>query len=253
MTSGVAPVDTAARFLELRRTGDRRVRNELIEAHRGLAHHLARRYANRGEPFDDLLQVALLGMLKAVERFDPDRGVEFASFAAATIEGELKRHFRDRTWSVHVPRGVQELHLRLSGASELLSQRLGRAPTLAELAHELAAREDDVLEAMEAGAAYRTASLDAPGPSGDGRGLFERWLSQEDESFEAAERRETVAALVEQLAEREQRIVREYFFGGRTQAEIGADLGISQMHVSRLLARALARLRVLLEVDERAP
>jgi RNA polymerase sigma-B factor len=249
MTRGVAAVDTAAKFVELRRTGDRRLRNELIETHRGLAHHLARRYASRGEPFDDLLQVALLGMLKAVERFDPERGVEFATFAAATVEGELKRHFRDRTWSVHVPRGVQERHLRLSGASERLAQQLGRAPTVGELAAELEVRDEDVLEAMEAGAAYRSSSLDAPGRSGDPRGLFERFLSQEDASFDAAERRDTVARLVAQLSERERFIVEQYFFGERTQSDIGAQLGISQMHVSRLLARALARLRVLLEAD----
>src|SRR5215470_6449544 len=156
------------KFVEYRRTGDRKLRNELIEAHKSLASHLARRFANRGEPFDDLLQVAYLGMLKAVERFDPDRNLEFSTFATATVEGELKRHFRDRTWSIRVPRRPQELHLRLGNAINDLSQRLKRPPRVAELAAELGVDEDAVLEAMEVGGAYRSASLDArPNDSGD--------------------------------------------------------------------------------------
>src|SRR5215470_19047493 len=142
------------KFIEYRRTRDRRLRNELIEAHRSLATHLARRFTNRGEPFDDLLQVASLGMLKAVERFDPDRNLEFSTFATATVEGELKRHFRDRTWSVRVPRRPQELHLRLANAINDLSQRLKRPPRIPELAEELGVSEEDVLEAMEVGGAY---------------------------------------------------------------------------------------------------
>src|SRR3954454_1943344 len=138
-----------AKFVEYRETGERRLRNELIEAHRSLASHLARRFANRGEPFDDLLQVAYLGMLKAVERFDPDRGLEFSTFATATVEGELKRHFRDRTWSIRVPRRPQELHLRLGNAINDLSQRLKRPPKLSELADDLGVTDEDVLEAME--------------------------------------------------------------------------------------------------------
>src|SRR3954469_25486978 len=144
-----------AKFVEYRRSGARKLRNELIEAHKSLASHLARRFANRGEPFDDLLQGACLGMLKAVERFDPERGLEFSTFATATIEGELKRHFRDRTWSVRVPRRAQELHLRLGTTIAELSQRLGHAPTVPELAEELGVTEDDVLQAMEVGGAYR--------------------------------------------------------------------------------------------------
>ena len=148
------------KFVEYRQTRERKLRNELIEAHRSLATHLARRFTNRGEPFDDLLQVAQLGMLKAVERFDPDRNLEFSTFATATIEGELKRHFRDRTWSVRVPRRAQELHLRLGTTIAELSQRLGHAPTVPELAEELGVSEEEVLEAMEIGGAYRSSSLD---------------------------------------------------------------------------------------------
>src|SRR5437660_3839127 len=137
-----------SKFVEYRRTGDRRLRNELIEAHKSLASHLARRFANRGEPFDDLLQVAYLGMLKAVEGFDPGRNLEFSTFATATIEGELKRHFRDRTWAIRPPRRRQELHLRLGTAVSELSQQLGRAPRVPEVAAHLSVTEDEVLDAM---------------------------------------------------------------------------------------------------------
>src|SRR5882762_9190592 len=154
--------ESRAKFVEFRRTGDRKLRNELIEAHKSLATHLARRYTNRGEPFDDLLQVAQLGMLKAVERFDTDRNLEFSTFATATIEGELKRHFRDRTWAIRPPRRRQELHLRLGPAVGELSQQLGRAPRVPEVAAHLNVTEDEVLDAMDAGGAYRPTSLDAP-------------------------------------------------------------------------------------------
>jgi len=177
------------KFVEYKRTNERRLRNELIEAHRSLASHLARRFANRGEPFDDLLQVAYLGMLKAVERFDPDRGLEFSTFATATVEGELKRHFRDRTWSIRVPRRPQELHLRLGNAVNELSQRLKRPPRVSELATELGVNEEDVLEAMEVGGAYRSASLDArPADNGETMTLESR-LGAHDSGFDLAEHR----------------------------------------------------------------
>lgn len=243
--------DVGERFRRYQQTQDRALRNSLIEEFRGLAHHLASRYTNRGEPFEDLLQVALLGMLKAVERYDPDRGVEFTTYAAATVNGELKRHFRDKTWAVHVPRGAQELHLRLSPLIERLGQELGRPPTVSELAGALDVGDEAVLEAMEAGAAYRTSSLDAPSiRRGGDAGAFDRFLARDDSSFEAAERRELVRTLLEQLPERERKIVCAYFFGSATQSEIGAELGISQMHVSRLMARSLVRLRALLEHAE---
>jgi RNA polymerase sigma-B factor len=235
--------DLRRKFVEYRRTNDCRLRNELIEAHRSLASHLARRFANRGEPFDDLLQVAYLGMLKAVERFDPDRNLEFSTFATATVEGELKRHFRDRTWSVRVPRRPQELHLRLGNAVNDLSQRLKRPPRVPELARELGVTEEDVLEAMEVGGAYRSTSIDAK-PSDSNEALtLESRLGSHDVGFDLAEHRVLLERLLEELPDRERTIVRLRFFDDMTQTEIAREVGISQMHVSRLLARTLLQLR----------
>jgi RNA polymerase sigma-B factor len=235
------------KFVEYRRTQERKLRNELIEAHRSLASHLARRFANRGEPFDDLLQVAYLGMLKAVERFDPERGLEFSTFATATVEGELKRHFRDKTWSIRVPRRPQELHLRLGNAINDLSQRLKRPPRVAELASELGVSEDAVLEAMEVGGAYRSASLDArPNDGGDSMTLESR-LGESDAGFDLTEHRVVLERLLEDLPDRERTIVRLRFFDDMTQTEIAQQVGISQMHVSRLLSRTLLQLRERLQ------
>jgi RNA polymerase sigma-B factor len=235
------------KFAEYKGTRDRRLRNELIEAHRSLASHLARRFANRGEPFDDLLQVAYLGMLKAVERFDPDRGLEFSTFATATVEGELKRHFRDKTWSIRVPRRPQELHLRLGTAINELSQRLKRPPRVSELASELGVSDDDILEAMEVGGAYRSASLDArPNDGGESMTLESR-LGANDTGFDLAEHRVVLERLLDDLPERERMIVRLRFFEDMTQTEIANEVGISQMHVSRLLARTLVQLRERLQ------
>lgn len=232
-----------AKFEEYRRTRDRRLRNQLIEAHRSLAVHLARRFANRGEPFDDLLQVAQLGMLKAAERFDPSRNLEFSTFATATVEGELKRHFRDRTWSVRVPRRPQELHLRLGTAIGELSQRLRRPPRIDELSEELGVTPEEVLEAMEVGDAYRSASLEARTPDGRELPAFEAVLGRDDSGFELAEHRALLEGLLETLPERERRILYLRFWREKTQTEIAEEIGISQMHVSRLLARTLDELR----------
>ena len=236
-----------SRFEHYRQTRDRSTRNELIEAHRALAMHIARRYANRGEPLDDLVQVAFVGMLKAVERFDLDRGLEFSTFATATVDGELKRHFRDKTWSVRVPRRSQELHLRLTPAIGGLTQRLGRSPTIAEIAEELGISEDEVLEAMEVGGAYRSASLDAPGGEGrESTGLASR-LGSVDANFDLVEHRVVIERALEALPERERTILRLRFFEDLTQTEIAEQVGVSQMHVSRLLARSLADLRQQLQ------
>lgn len=231
-----------AKFVEYQRTGARRLRNELIEAHQGLAAHLARRFANRGEPFDDLRQVAFVALLKAVERFDPLRNIEFSTFATATIEGELKRHFRDRTWTIRPPRRRQELHLRLGAAVGELSQQLGRAPRVPEVAAHLNVTEDEVLDAMDVGAASRPSSLDAPIAGPDSPSL-ESHVGSEDAGFELAEHRMIIEQLLERLPEREQKIVRLRFFENMGQTEIAAMVGISQMHVSRLLTRTLLRLR----------
>jgi RNA polymerase sigma-B factor len=235
-----------AAFVEFRASGDRRLRNRLIEGHRPLAVHLARRFADRGEPLDDLVQVACVGLLHAVERFDPERGVEFASFASVTIEGELKRHFRDTTWAIRVPRRSQELHLRLGRTADELGQKLGRSPTIPELAKELDATEDEVLEALEAGALYRSAPLEHPDrPLDTGKAV-----SQDDRGFGDTELRIVLDELIAELPAREQTILRLRFVEERTQSEIASVVGVSQMHVSRLLTRTLSQLRDRLSNDE---
>jgi RNA polymerase sigma-B factor len=237
------------KFYEYAQTRDRALRDELVTAHMGLAEYLARRFTNRGEPLDDLVQVAALGLLKAVDRFDPERGVEFSTYATHTIVGELKRHFRDKGWAVRAPRRMQELYLRLGKIVSTLSQELGRSPTIAELATEAQVSEEEVLEALEAGQAYRFASLDAPSPGDeDGEGMGAS-LGQEDKELVEAEHRAALSPLIAQLPQREQTILHLRFFEGLTQSEIAGRLGISQMHVSRLLARSLAQLRAAAEED----
>ena len=227
-----------ARFVEYRRSGDRAIRNELVERYLRLAEFLARRFSNRGESPEDLRQVALVGLIKAVERFDPDRGLMFSSFATPTITGELKRHVRDRGWAVRVPRRLQELHLQLDKTTARLTQELGRPPTPAEIARREGVLEEDVLESMEAGSLYRLASIDAPGDDEGGTGIAGR-LGRHDPQFDAVENRLAVELLLEALPERERRIVYLRFFDGLTQSEIAEQIGISQMHVSRLLVKSL--------------
>src|SRR5687768_10774861 len=226
-------------------TRDPGLRDQLIEAHLGLAEYLARRFANRGEPLDDLIQVALLGLLKAVERFDPSRGLEFSTFATPTIVGELKRHFRDKGWAVRVPRRVQELHLRMGTVVNTLSQELGRSPTIPEIAQRAEVSVDEVLEAMEAGRAYRFSSIDTPAGEDEDRAQSPAagQLGEDDTGLEEVEQRMLLSPLIASLPKREQMIIHLRFFRGMTQSEIAARLGISQMHVSRLLARSLAQLR----------
>jgi RNA polymerase sigma-B factor len=231
------------KFVEFAQTRDQRLRGELIEAHLGLAEYLARRFSNRGEPLDDLVQVASVGLLKAVDRFDPERGVEFSTYASHTVVGVLKRHFRDKGWAVRAPRRMQELYLRLGKIIATLSQELGRSPTIPELAAEAQVSEEEVLEAMEAGQAYRFASLDAPSPGDEGGDSMAAHLGVEDAQLEDAEHRATLSPLLASLPPREQMILHLRFFEGLTQSEIAGRLGISQMHVSRLLARSLAQLR----------
>jgi RNA polymerase sigma-B factor len=244
--------DVREKFAELATTGDRRLRDELVEAHIGLAEYLARRFANRGEPLDDLVQVALIGLVKAVNRFDPNRGVEFSTYATHTIAGELKRHFRDKGWAVRAPRRMQELYLRLTQVVSSLGQQLGHSPTIGELAADTQVSEEEVLEALEAGQAYRFASLDVPkGGSDDGDTLGEG-LGEDDPGIANAESRVVLSPLMARLPPRQRQIIRLRFFEGLTQSEIASRLGISQMHVSRLLARSVAELRAAgLEADER--
>ena len=239
-------------FAEYARTGDIVLRDRLVQAHMGLASYLARRFANRGQPLDDLVQVASLGLLKAVDRFDPGLGIEFSTYATTTIVGELKRHLRDKGWAVRAPRRMQELYLNLGQVIDTLGQELGRSPTISEMANEVGASEEDVLEALEAGQAYRFASLDAPKGDGEGSESLGDRLGQEDSELTRAEGRATLDPLLRQLPLRQRQVVELRFFDGLTQSEIARRLGISQMQVSRLLTRSVAHLRSLAKVSPTA-
>ncbi|HEY2813586.1 MAG TPA: SigB/SigF/SigG family RNA polymerase sigma factor [Acidimicrobiales bacterium] len=230
------------RFRRWREGGDRSLRNELIEEHRWVAIHCARRFANRGEPLDDLIQVGQLGLLKAVERFDPDFGVSFASYAIPTVMGELRRHFRDATWAVKVPRRVKDLHVDLGNAVDFLSGERGRPPTPQDLAEHLGIRVEDVLEGLEAGGAYRAGPLTAPSDEDDSRreGLA---LREDDVVLAGADDRMLVNQLLATLPERERTIVELRFYAGLSQIEIAERVGVSQVHVSRLLRSSLAALQ----------
>ncbi|MFF8259422.1 RNA polymerase sigma factor SigF [Streptomyces virginiae] len=243
-----------ALFVELRALPDGSVekaelRNRLVRMHLPLVEHLARRFRNRGEPLDDLTQVATIGLIKSVDRFDPDRGVEFSTYATPTVVGEIKRHFRDKGWAVRVPRRLQELRLSLTTATAELSQQHGRSPTVHELAERLGISEEEVLEGLESANAYSTLSLDVPDTDDESPAVADT-LGAEDEALEGVEYRESLKPLLEGLPPREKRILLLRFFGNMTQSQIAQEVGISQMHVSRLLARTLAQLREKLLVEE---
>ena len=218
------------------------LRRRTIEAWLPLAQHLARRYAGRGEPLDDLLQVAVVGLIKAVDRYEADRGTDFAGFAVPTILGEIKRHFRDRTWSIRVPRRLQELRMQIATANNTLTHELGRAPTVAEVAAHLGVSDEEVIEGLEGAQAYQTDSLSKPIGDDGGAELVDS-LGSEDTGYELTELRLALEPAMASLDQREQRILSLRFYGNLTQAQIAEQLGISQMHVSRLLARSLATLR----------
>jgi RNA polymerase sigma-B factor len=243
-----------AMFIELRKLKDgsaeyAELRNQLVRMHLPLVEHLARRFRNRGEPLDDLTQVATIGLIKSVDRFDPERGVEFSTYATPTVVGEIKRHFRDKGWAVRVPRRLQELRLALTTATAELSQQHGRSPTVHELAEKLAISEEEVLEGLESANAYSTLSLDVPDTDDESPAVADT-LGAEDEALEGVEYRESLKPLLEDLPPREKRILLLRFFGNMTQSQIAQEVGISQMHVSRLLARTLAQLREKLLVEE---
>jgi RNA polymerase sigma-B factor len=236
-----APADEVRALLRRwHEDGDEAAREEVVERMLPLARSLARRYVNKGESLDDLEQVASLGLVKAVDRFDVTRDVRFATYAVPTIAGELKRHFRDRSWMLRVPREVQELTGRLSQARERLVHDLSRSPTSAELARALGCDEERVLEAMAAADAYRTLSLDQPFQ--DGTGPLEI-LGDDDAGYERAEARAMLRDGLGELDARAREIVRLRFCEGLTQREIADRIGISQMHVSRLIRRAVEQLR----------
>jgi RNA polymerase sigma-B factor len=215
-------------------------RADMITDNLGLAHQLARRFLHRGEELDDLVQVASVALVKSVDRFDPRRGVDFAAFATRTIVGELKRHFRDKGWAVRASRRVQELYLELGHATSTMVQELGRSPTVAELAASIGTTEEAILEAMEAGQGYRASSIDAP----DDQDIpLSARMGEVDSNFDAVEERALLGPAMSSLPPREQSILRMRFVEGLTQSEIAVSIGVSQMHVSRLLSASLAELR----------
>jgi RNA polymerase sigma-B factor len=218
------------------------LRERAIEAWIPLARHLATRYAGRGEPNDDLVQTAVIGLIKAVDKFDPSYGIDFAGYAIPTIIGEIKRHFRDRTWAIRVPRRLQELRLSITSANAALTHSLGRSPTVADIAEHLDITEEEVLEGLEGARAYHATSLSTPVGNDGGSELGET-LGGEDEGYALAEARIALGPALATLDEREQRILTLRFYCNLTQTEIAEQVGISQMHVSRLITRALGKLR----------
>jgi RNA polymerase sigma-B factor len=237
-------------LVRYRRDGDRRAREELIERFLPLAHHLARRYRRGQEPLDDLIQVASLALVKAVDGFDPARGTAFSSYAVPTIVGELKRHFRDAGWAVHVPRSLQERALEVEEVVARLSGELGRSPSPAEVARDLGSPAEDVLEALDVASAYEAVSLDSP-LDRDSDGAFNRFdaIGTRDEGFELAELGATIAPALRALPERERRILHLRFAEDLTQSQIAERVGVSQMHVSRLIRRSLTRVREAADAD----
>jgi len=238
------PAGTAELFHRWQERRDRRARDELIERFLPLARKLARRYASTNEPFDDLVQVASLGLVKAVERFDPRRGFAFSSFAVPTIVGELKRYFRDTSWALHVDRSAQERARRITDARREIGAERGRSPTVAELAEYLECSTEEVLDGLQIGEAYDTVSLDAPRPTED-QGTASRLeaIGDEDERLQLVDDQATIFAAAQCLPEREREILFLRFSEDLTQTEIADRVGVSQMQVSRLLRRSLQRLR----------
>jgi RNA polymerase sigma-B factor len=222
-------------------------REALVELHLPLVEHLARRFAGRGEPLDDLVQVGTIGLIKSVDRFDTERGVEFSTYATPTIIGEIKRHFRDKGWAVRVPRRLQELRISLGSATEELAHSLGRSPTVAELAGRVGVSEEEVLEGLESANAYTAVSLDAGADSGDGASTVIDTIGVDDKALDGVVYRESLRPLLARLAARERQILMLRFFRNMTQSQIADEVGISQMHVSRLLTKTLTDLRTELE------
>lgn len=224
-------------------------REDLVHLHLSLVEHCARRFRNRGEPFEDLVQVGTIGLIKAVDRFETDRGVEFSTYATPTVIGEIKRHFRDKGWAIRVPRRLQELRMQIGSATAELTQKLGRSPTPRELAEVIGCTVEEVMEGIESSHAYATLSLDASDDNDEGPPAMLASLGVEDANIEHVEVRESLKPLLEGLGEREKKILLLRFFKNMTQSQIAEEIGVSQMHVSRLLTRTLAELRTSLEAD----
>lgn len=247
-----APRDTDdphALFVQWQQQGDQSAREELVQRFMPLVRSLARRYGRSSEPFEDLIQVASLGLLKAIDRFDPERGHPFPSFAVPTILGEMRRYFRDSGWAVHLPRGTQERALMVRDAQDRFANEHGRAPTVGQLAEYLELDTEEVVDALQAIQAYETLSLDAPPPgTEDELTSYGDAMGREDERYELVELDATVSAVLEHLPTRERNVLRMRFVEDLTQTEIAARVGVSQMQVSRLLRRSLDQLRTLADV-----
>jgi RNA polymerase sigma-B factor len=231
--------------------GDLQAREQLIEQYMSLVRSLARRYSYRGEQLEDLVQIGAIGLIKAIDRFDLERGVELTTYATPNIIGEIKRHFRDKGWSVRVPRGLQELNVQLSRLVEQLTVQLSRSPTIPELAKAAGVEEEEVLEALESGRAYTSLSLSVGGGGGDDDDLDPlESLGTEEHQYEVSEDRAVLAPGFKVLDERERKILQLRFFEGLTQSQIAQQVGISQMHVSRLIRRSLEKIRETIAADE---
>jgi len=231
--------------------GDLQAREQLIEQYMSLVRSLARRYSYRGEQLEDLVQIGAIGLIKAIDRFDLERGVELTTYATPNIIGEIKRHFRDKGWSVRVPRGLQELNVQLSRLVEQLTVQLARSPTIPELAKAAGVEEEEVLEALESGRAYTSLSLSVGGGGGDDDDLDPlESLGTEEHEYEVSEDRAVLAPGFKALDERERLILQLRFFEGLTQSQIAQQVGISQMHVSRLIRRSLEKIRETITTDE---
>jgi RNA polymerase sigma-B factor len=224
-------------------------RDSLVHLHLPLVEHCARRFRNRGEPLEDLVQVGTIGLIKSIDRFDSERGVEFSTYATPTIIGEIKRYFRDKGWAIRVPRRLQELRMQIGAASADLTQSLGRSPTPRELAERIGCSVEDILEGIESSNAYSTLSLDATDSTDDSVGSMLDAIGIDDENLEHVEIRESIKPLLDRLEAREKRILLLRFFKNMTQSQIAEEIGVSQMHVSRLLSRTLEQLRTSLEAD----
>jgi RNA polymerase sigma-B factor len=225
------------------------LRDQLVTGYLPVAQHIARRFAHRGEPLDDLIQVATVGLINAVDRFQPDRGSDFFSFAVPTISGEVRRHFRDQGWSMRVPRRLKDLHVSINSAVSELSQRLGRAPRPSEIAERLQVPTNDVLEGLEAAQAYRSSSLDEMLSIDESGTTLGDLLGEADAELERVDYQQALQPLLAELPDRERTILMLRFFANMTQTQIAERVGVSQMHVSRLLSQTLARLRDRLETD----
>jgi RNA polymerase sigma-B factor len=231
--------------------GDLQAREQLIEQYMSLVRSLARRYSYRGEQLEDLVQIGAIGLIKAIDRFDLERGVELTTYATPNIIGEIKRHFRDKGWSVRVPRGLQELNVQLSRLVEQLTVQYSRSPTIPELAKAAGVEEELVLEALESGRAYTSLSLSVGGGGGDDDDLDPlESLGTEEHQYEVSEDRAVLAPGFKALDERERKILQLRFFDGLTQSQIAQQVGISQMHVSRLIRRSLEKIRETIAEDE---